>query len=45
MRRVTVPLGGGGADRSYPVIVGNGVIAELPDLIPETARRVAVVTQ
>ncbi|MEP1122496.1 MAG: 3-dehydroquinate synthase family protein [Ilumatobacter sp.] len=41
MRRVTVPL----VDRSYDVIVGNGSIAELPDLVPTSARRVAVVTQ
>jgi len=41
MRRVSVPL----ADRSYQVVVGNGAIAELVDLIPASARRVAVVTQ
>ncbi len=41
MRRVTVPL----PDRSYEVVVGNGAIAELVDLVPSSARRVAVVTQ
>jgi 5-deoxy-5-amino-3-dehydroquinate synthase len=41
MRRVTVPL----PDRSYDVVVGNGVIAEIAGLLPTTARRVAVVTQ
>ncbi len=41
MRRVTVPL----VDRSYEVVVGNGSTADLPDLVPASARRVAVVTQ
>ncbi len=41
MRRVTVPL----VDRSYEVVVGNGSVAELPDLVPPSVRRVAVVTQ
>ncbi len=41
MRRVVVPL----ADRSYDVVVGAGAVAELPSLLPERARRVAVVTQ
>ena len=41
MRRVTVPL----PDRAYDVVVGNGAIAELGDLIPTTAQRIAVVTQ
>ena len=41
MRRVIVPL----ADRSYDVVIGNGAVAELGDLVPQTARRVAVVTQ
>ena len=41
MRRVTVPL----TDRSYEVVVGNGTIAELADLVPSSTRRVAVVTQ
>ena len=41
MRRVNVPL----TDRSYDVVVGHGAIAELPDLVPPTSKRVAVVTQ
>jgi 5-deoxy-5-amino-3-dehydroquinate synthase len=41
MRHVTVPL----ADRSYPVVVGHGAIGELPDLLPASVRRTAVVTQ
>ncbi len=41
MLRVTVPL----ADRSYDVVVGAGALAELDRLLPESARRVAVVTQ
>ncbi len=41
MQRVTVPL----ADRSYPVVVGPGAIAELGTVLPERAARVAVVTQ
>ncbi|WP_424342252.1 3-dehydroquinate synthase family protein [Ilumatobacter sp.] len=41
MRRVTVPL----ADRPYDVVVGSGSIAALPDLVPSSAQRVAVVTQ
>lgn len=41
MRRLNVPLG----DRSYDVVVGRGVAAELPSLLPETAKRAAVVTQ
>lgn len=41
MRRVSVPL----PDRSYDVLVGHGAIEALSDLIPSTARRVAVVTQ
>ena len=41
MRRVIVPL----ADRSYDVVIGNGAVAELGDLVPQTARSVAVVTQ
>ena len=41
MLRVNVPLD----DRSYDVVVGEGAIAELADLLPATARRVAVVTQ
>ena len=39
---VTVPLGGG---RDYPVLVGDGALESLPDLVPDHARRVAVVTQ
>ena len=38
---VTVPL----ADRSYPVHVGPGVRAALPEVLPAGVRRVAVVTQ
>jgi 5-deoxy-5-amino-3-dehydroquinate synthase len=41
MRRVTVPL----PDRTYDVVIGNGVIAELAGLVPASAQRVAVVTQ
>lgn len=41
MRRVTVPISG----RSYEVVVGHGVIAELPDVVPGSVERVAVVTQ
>jgi 5-deoxy-5-amino-3-dehydroquinate synthase len=41
MRRLNVPLG----DRSYDVIVGRGVAAELSSLLPATAKRAAVVTQ
>ncbi len=41
MRRVAVSLG----ERSYEVVVGRGVIAEVGSLLPESARRVAVVTQ
>ena len=41
MLRVTVPL----ADRAYDVVVGEGAISELSALVPEAARRVAVVTQ
>lgn len=41
MIRVDVPLG----DRSYPVIVGSGAIAELASMVPGGVRRVAVVTQ
>lgn len=41
MRRVSVPL----PDRSYDVVIGNGVIAELAELLPSSAQRVAVVTQ
>ncbi len=41
MITVRVPLG----DRSYDVLVGHGVRAELAALLPVTARRAAVVTQ
>jgi 5-deoxy-5-amino-3-dehydroquinate synthase len=41
LRRVPVPLG----DRSYPVLVGRGARHELPGVLPDGARRVAVVTQ
>lgn len=37
-----VELDGG---RGYPVVVGRGVLDELADLVPERARRVAIVTQ
>ena len=40
--RVVVPLGDG---RDYPVLVGDGAIAELATFVPEGARRVAIVTQ
>lgn len=33
------------AERSYPVHVGGGAIARLPEVVPADARRVAVVTQ
>jgi 5-deoxy-5-amino-3-dehydroquinate synthase len=38
---VPVPVG----DRSYEVLVGEGVLDSLPRLVPDRARRVAVVTQ
>lgn len=38
---VAVDLG----DRSYPVVIGSGVAGSLRDLVPDSARRVAVVTQ
>ena len=41
VRTVRVPLG----DRSYDVLVGNGVRSELAALVPDPARRAAVVTQ
>ena len=41
MITVRVPLG----DRAYDVLVGHGARSELSALLPETARRVAVVTQ
>ena len=41
MIEVEVDLG----DRSYPVLVGAGVRHELPALLPDDVRRVAVITQ
>jgi 5-deoxy-5-amino-3-dehydroquinate synthase len=41
MRRVRVELG----ERGYDVVVGRGAIASLPEVLPSTARRAAVVTQ
>ncbi len=41
-RTERVELGDG---RSYPVIVGRGVLGQLPGLVPERSRRVAIVTQ
>jgi len=41
MITVRVPLG----ERSYDVLVGNGVRTELAALLPSTARRAAIVTQ
>lgn len=40
-RRVEVDLG----ERSYPVVVGHGVVAEVATVLPGSARRAAVVTQ
>jgi len=44
---ITIPvvLNGPSDDRSYDVLVGSGAIEALPDLLPDRARRVAVVTQ
>ncbi|MEX2626889.1 MAG: 3-dehydroquinate synthase family protein [Ilumatobacteraceae bacterium] len=39
--RVEVALG----DRTYPVVIGHGVVGELGSLVPATARRAAIVTQ
>ena len=39
--RVTVPLG----ERSYDVLVGHGAAQFLGTMIPESARRAAIVTQ
>lgn len=39
---VDVALGGG---RGYPVVVGDGVSADLASFLPESVRRVAIVTQ
>jgi 5-deoxy-5-amino-3-dehydroquinate synthase len=41
LRRVTVPIEG----RSYDVVVGHGAVAELPTLLPSSAKRIAVVSQ
>ena len=41
MRTVTVDLG----DRSYPVEIGPGVVSRLADHVPDTARKVAIVSQ
>jgi len=41
VRTVRVELG----DRSYPVVVGRGARHELPGLMPNGSRRVAIVTQ
>jgi len=41
LRHVLVPLG----DRSYEVLVGHGAAAYLGTLLPQSARRAAVVTQ
>ena len=41
MRHVTVPLG----ERAYEVIVGHGAAGYLGTVLPETAKRAAVVTQ
>lgn len=41
MITVRVPL----AERSYDVVIGHGAVASLPDLLPASARRVAVVGQ
>jgi 5-deoxy-5-amino-3-dehydroquinate synthase len=40
-REVTVPLG----SRSYPVLIGPGVVRRLRDVLPLTAKRAAIVTQ
>ncbi len=39
--RVMVDLG----ERSYPVLVGRGAIDDLPSLVPDDVRRVAVITE
>ncbi len=41
LRRLTVPLG----ERSYDVLVGHGVAEFLGTMIPDSAKRAAVVTQ
>lgn len=42
---VPVTLSGGNDDRSYDVVIGAGVRHDLAKFIPETAKRVAIVTQ
>ncbi len=42
MITVEVPLSGG---RAYPVLVGEGILDELAAVLPDGARRIAVVTQ
>ena len=39
--RVNVDLG----TRSYPVVVGHGVVGEIDSLLPKTAKRAVIVTQ
>ena len=41
MIRIEVPLG----SRTYPVIVGEAALHELPSVIPDDVPRIAVVTQ
>jgi 5-deoxy-5-amino-3-dehydroquinate synthase len=41
MREIRVEL----SDRSYPVLVGRGVVGELASLVPEATKRCAIVTQ
>lgn len=41
MITVEVDLG----ERSYPVVVGDGAMAQLDELVPPTVRRLAVITQ
>jgi 5-deoxy-5-amino-3-dehydroquinate synthase len=45
MRQLTVRLPPGADDRSYGVVVGRGAVVRLAEMIPQRARRVAVVTQ
>jgi 5-deoxy-5-amino-3-dehydroquinate synthase len=40
-REVTVPLG----SRSYPVLIGPGVVRRLREVLPSSAKRAAIVTQ
>ncbi|MFM7127114.1 MAG: 3-dehydroquinate synthase family protein [Actinomycetota bacterium] len=41
VQRITVPL----AERAYDVFVGHGAISELASILPDRARRLAIVTQ